>query len=256
MRAPPEAPAHLDDTADVMTNLAYKKINAFSGIGHGFYFWNFRTDLYDPQWSYLLALELGYIPKGDLNAEKIWRACDKEDSSEIKCIVNRKSPEKNVKDALAYIYNVENKTQTERDIVKNMTGPELYTTASSAFARFFEKARHEGATCDSGGAGQLVEVDRLNRTIDDSYDDDEYFVSYSEEQPVVWNIVLVVASTTFALTIAVFIAAMRISQSFNKTVRNASFFRPITRSRSHLLRSTLNLPDSEGYEEIPSSFQG
>jgi hypothetical protein len=35
IRAPPEAPKHLDDTDNVMTRLAYKKINAFSGIGHG-----------------------------------------------------------------------------------------------------------------------------------------------------------------------------------------------------------------------------
>ena len=38
VRAPPNAPQHLDDTDNVMTHLAYKKINAFSGIGHGFYF--------------------------------------------------------------------------------------------------------------------------------------------------------------------------------------------------------------------------
>ena len=36
IRAPPNAPRRLDDTDDVMTNLAYKKIDAFSGIGHGF----------------------------------------------------------------------------------------------------------------------------------------------------------------------------------------------------------------------------
>mmetsp|Transcript_39602 Transcript_39602/g.83244 ORF Transcript_39602/g.83244 Transcript_39602/m.83244 type:complete len:207 (+) Transcript_39602:257-877(+) len=34
-----------------------KKISTFSGIGHGFYFWNFRTNLSNPQWAYMLALE-------------------------------------------------------------------------------------------------------------------------------------------------------------------------------------------------------
>lgn len=87
IRAPPDAPKHLDDTDDVMTQLALKKIEAFSGIGHGFFFWNFRSeldvsprkvfynilrltpeltfsfptpcphlraaDLYEPQWSYM-----------------------------------------------------------------------------------------------------------------------------------------------------------------------------------------------------------
>lgn len=252
VRAPPEAPQHLDDTADVMKNLAYKKINAFSGIGHGFYFWNFRTDLYDPQWSYMLALELGYIPKGSLDDEKIWHACAKEDSSDIRCVANKKAPEKNIKDAVAYIYNMENKTQMERDLVKNMTGTELYSTASDTFSRFFEQARHEGATCDFGGAGLLVEVDHMNQTNDKMFDDDEYFPSYSEEPVVLWNIVLTVATTTFALTVAVFIATMRISPSFNKQVRGAPLFRPLASSRSRMLRSALNLPDVDGYEEIPS----
>ena len=45
IKAPPEAPRGRDATDEVMTNLARKKINVFSGIGHGFYFWNFRTDV-------------------------------------------------------------------------------------------------------------------------------------------------------------------------------------------------------------------
>lgn len=43
--APPEAPPGRDGTDEVMTNLARKKISAFSGVGHGYYFWNFRTEL-------------------------------------------------------------------------------------------------------------------------------------------------------------------------------------------------------------------
>lgn len=44
IRAPPEASKHLDDTDAVMTQLAMKKIEAFSSIGHGFFFWNFRSE--------------------------------------------------------------------------------------------------------------------------------------------------------------------------------------------------------------------
>jgi glucan 1,3-beta-glucosidase len=39
---PAEAPRGKDDTDDVMKRLAEKKFNAFLGIGHGFFFWNFR----------------------------------------------------------------------------------------------------------------------------------------------------------------------------------------------------------------------
>lgn len=79
IKAPPQAPRRLDDTDDVMTRLAYKKIDAFSGIGHGFYFWNFRTDLYEPQWSYMAALDRGWMPRGNLDDEGVKTACLHED---------------------------------------------------------------------------------------------------------------------------------------------------------------------------------
>jgi glucan 1,3-beta-glucosidase len=39
IKLPPEAHARNDDTDDVMMRLAEKKMNAFSGVGHGFFFW-------------------------------------------------------------------------------------------------------------------------------------------------------------------------------------------------------------------------
>ena len=39
VKAPPGAPKHLDDTDNVMRNLALKKLDAFARIAHGFYFW-------------------------------------------------------------------------------------------------------------------------------------------------------------------------------------------------------------------------
>jgi hypothetical protein len=46
-----------------MEQLAKKQLNAFSR-GHGFYFWNFKTDgNLEPRWSYIGAVEAGWIPK-------------------------------------------------------------------------------------------------------------------------------------------------------------------------------------------------
>ena len=39
VRAPPEAPRHLDDTDNVVRNLALKNLDAYTRIAHGFYFW-------------------------------------------------------------------------------------------------------------------------------------------------------------------------------------------------------------------------
>jgi glucan 1,3-beta-glucosidase len=46
IRAPPDASKRLDDTDVVMTALALKKIVAFAGVGHGFFFWNFRSKFF------------------------------------------------------------------------------------------------------------------------------------------------------------------------------------------------------------------
>ena len=81
VEAPPRAPRGYDDTDNVMKLLAYKKISAYSGVGHGFYFWNFRTDLDEPHWSYMLAVERGWIPQGNFNDLKIRDACRSEDNN-------------------------------------------------------------------------------------------------------------------------------------------------------------------------------
>ncbi len=64
-----------DATHEVMTALAKKHISSYYGHGHGFYFWNFRTDLYEPRWSFMLALEKGWIPKYDLTDDAIVNTC-------------------------------------------------------------------------------------------------------------------------------------------------------------------------------------
>ena len=259
VRAPPEAPKKYDDTLDVMQNLANKKINAFSGIGHGFYFWNFRTDLYEPYWSYMLALELGMIPKGSLNDESIINACDREDSSDIICIAKKHAPEANIRGALEYIFDVEEKSKTpEAQAVANMTGDALHDMADEVIDNFFQKYRHQGATCDFGGVGMLVEKSKENQGEGDDYfgNDDEYFGPGGGRRyygPKLWIIVVCVAAGTFVLTTAGFLIGMRTSKNFNKKVRDAPMFRPIARSHNSLVRMTFDLPtnpDWEEYDEI------
>ena len=258
VRAPPEAPRRLDDTLDVMQNLAYKKINAFSGIGHGFYFWNFRTDLYEPYWSYMLALELGMIPKGSLNDESIINACDREDSSDIHCVANKKALDVNIRGALGYIYEVEEKSKTpEARKVANMTGDALHEVADRVIDDFFQKYRHQGATCDFGGVGMLIEKSKENQPEGDDYiaygNDDEYFHGGHQRGPNLWAVVVSVATCTFVLTALGFLIGMRTSKMFNKKMRDAPLFRPIARSHNSLVRLTFDLPenpDAYEYDEV------
>ena len=181
--APPEVPKYLDDTDNVMRHLAAKKINAFSGIGHGmfkthfllcewrtlclvqsnsqssrifsftgFFFWNFRTDLYEPQWSYMAALERGWIPKGDLNAPEVADACSREDNGAYRCVVKKGQLDSSIISAVSYIYDVQNKTGTpEAKAILHQSGSDLYDSANTLIDSFFQAHRLAGVTCDFGG---------------------------------------------------------------------------------------------------------
>jgi len=260
VKAPPNAPEHLDDTDNVMRNLALKKIDAFSGVGHGFFFWNFRTDLHQPQWSYLEALDRGWIPQGDLNGEEVNKACAREDSgTAFKCVLKHHLIDKSIHDAVAYAFDIQNKSHTlEAQLVANMTGSELHDAASDILEKFFDDNRHNGATCDFGGVAMLIE---RNATIIKSgekpsvpFNDDEYFtqvVVETKETDVGW---LVAGGFLVAVCggILGFVAAMRTLPKFNKSVQESSAFRPLCRANNPSLRSTLKLPSIAEYEEIQS----
>lgn len=258
VRAPPKAPAHLDDTDNVMTHLAYKKISAFSGIGHGFFFWNFRTDVDEPEWSYLLALERGWIPTGNFNDPKIQNSCANEDEMAYKCILKRNAPDDGIKKAVHYVLNPNNATESdeEKSILK-LDGKDLRDKAEGLIMAYFDNNKGAGATCDFGGVAMLVEE---NRTItDDDFvggDDDEYVrhtIVY--RGPAVWQIVLIVAAGLILGTFVGFVVGMRTNKGFNEYVRRSSFFLPINKSKISLVRSALALDDLQ-YVDISAPEQG
>jgi glucan 1,3-beta-glucosidase len=256
VRSPPEAPKHADDTNNVMTHLAYKKINAFSNVGHGFYFWNFRTDLDEPHWSYMLALERGWIPKGNLNDEKILNACNREDSGDFKCILKNRNElrESSVKGSVAYIINFENKTDTpEGQEILSKTGDALMDVAAELIPEFFEQNRGMGATCDFGGIAMLVEFER-NITDDDNlgWTDDEYYpeIITVYRGPNTFVLILIIILASILGSIAGFLIAMRSSKKFNRKVRESKYFKPLAGSKNSLVRKSFALPELDNYDEL------
>ena len=159
---------------------------------------------------------------------------------------------------MAYVLNVENNTTTEeRDAILNATGSDLRDAAQSMIDDYFEKNRHSGATCDFGGVAFLLEE---NRTLydDDSYynTDDEYFGLVTQSAPI--NKVYLVLGGILASLIGAlvgFILAMRFSSGFNRRVRSMPVFEPLAKSKSQILRSSLNLPMLEDYDEISNFVQ-
>lgn len=253
IRAPPESPPHLDDTDNVISHLANKKILAFSGAGHGFYFWNFRTDLYEPHWSYMEALERGWIPRGNLNTEQINNACRKEETGEFKCVLKHGQLDATVRGAVKYVLNAEGVDDADAGYIDNLSGPDLSHEAEKVLSDFWKDHFTEGATCDFGGIMTLVEV---NRTItdDDSVDDDEYYTYTSYYGPSIWVMVLVVILVGLLGGLLGFIIAMRTNKRFNRRVRESRFFQSDDAPhflKTRVVRNSLALPSlGEDYTEI------
>ena len=67
-----------------MPRIGMAKINAFDVNTHGFFFWNFRTEL-EPKWSYQEAVARGWLPTAEeRNSEeyvdKLSQICKKKTS--------------------------------------------------------------------------------------------------------------------------------------------------------------------------------
>ena len=260
VRAPPQAPKHLDDTDNVMTHLAQKKINAFSNVGHGFYFWNFRTDVDEPHWSYMSAVKRGWIPKGDLKDDKIKNACYFEDQGFFKCVLKRDAPEKGIRTAIKYILDEKNSTGTITNsdkAVMNMTGKDFVHAAGDMIEKYFDDHRSKGVTCDFGGNAFLVEE---NRTItdDDSlgWNDDEYQTMVVYQGPNVMEITLIVLLAIILGSIGGFFMALHLSKKFNQKVKNSNMFRSISRSSNPMVRRSFALDnfDQNELENLVSGY--
>uniref|UniRef100_A0A7S2WMK6 Glycoside hydrolase family 5 domain-containing protein n=2 Tax=Rhizochromulina marina TaxID=1034831 RepID=A0A7S2WMK6_9STRA len=137
-----------DVTDDVMTALAAKKFHAFE-TGHGYYFWNFRSEL-EPQWSFLKARKRGWIPESLQDVETISSACEKEDKGLYYCLARRGIFEITLKNGMLYATHGENATW-----IQGLHGDTLVQAADRIFNNYWQTNRDLGGTCDFGGAAEL-----------------------------------------------------------------------------------------------------
>ncbi|KAJ8605597.1 hypothetical protein CTAYLR_000038 [Chrysophaeum taylorii] len=140
-----------DDTDEVMRNLGAKKLQAFGTVAHGFFFWNFRTELED-QWSYLRAVDRGWLPADIRNLEDIvGTACDRED---VHCRAKRSASDADLRDALGWLG------------VPLADHQDLRAAADEAFDDYWVAHRQDNenmpaarkAACDFGGSAELTET--------------------------------------------------------------------------------------------------
>ena len=224
MYYPPEAPLGYDETDEVMGNLALKKLSVFSGAGHGMYlyiylcvalyllthflsgyfFWNFRTELPETPWSYILASRKGWIPTGPLDQDDVKHACDVEDKHEYVCKVIRDPNNENVvrKKLISILKN----ESMDSAYVDNLSGEPLYDEADSLYTSYWLSNYVHGKTCDYGGTARIgVEDVTLGMA---------YFLT--SKCGVFSFVTLLSCFVAFA---AIFVVAMRHNNAFNIRIR-------------------------------------
>lgn len=202
----------------------------------------------------MAALDRGWIPRGDFkNSPHILNACSREDVGDFLCVVKKGQKDKTVQDAVAYVLNFENRTD-EFHIV-NMTGPGLRSKANEVLGDYFNRYKSAGATCDFGGVAQLIEQDQKPSNDDAIFlTDDEYYGVIVKEGPS--TVMLVVCGVVVASVggLIGFVLAMRYNPNFNERIRKSSIFLPLSSSKNSLIRSSLNLPMLEDYDEIQNAI--
>ncbi|KAG6611681.1 putative glucan 1,3-beta-glucosidase [Phytophthora cinnamomi] len=143
------------DDAALTRSLTLKKLNAFA-VGHGWYFWNFKTE-FATKWSFLDLVRLGMFPKNVSDyheSEGVESACRKEDRGEFVCRAKRGVQEFELKSGLAFACNFPEIDC--KDIKKRFLT--LEEQCDWAFNQYWHLNREKGATCDFGGAAHLLNV--------------------------------------------------------------------------------------------------
>lgn len=146
---------HQVDDKRLTLDLLRKRLNAWSE-GHGWYFWNFKTEL-DYKWSFLDLYDRGFMPKNisDYGNDKdILSACDKEDKGEFYCHANATVKDVELEKGLSYACS-----SPKIDCSKLSTKyPTILERCDVAYNEYWHQHRREGATCDFDGTAYLSEL--------------------------------------------------------------------------------------------------
>lgn len=144
-----------EDDLAFTRNLNLKKLNAFA-LGHGWYFWNFKTEI-GTRWNFLELIRQGAFPKNVTNyAEKdgVFAACEQEDKGDFVCAAKRGVKKYELESGLKFACNDPDVNCTAIDT----RFPSLDEQCDWAFNEYWHLKRESGATCDFGGAAHLLTV--------------------------------------------------------------------------------------------------
>ncbi|EEY56663.1 glucan 1,3-beta-glucosidase, putative [Phytophthora infestans T30-4] len=145
------------DEREFTRNLNMKKLNAFA-VGHGWYFWNFKTE-FGSRWNFLELVRKSAFPKNVSNYrsdEEVFSACLAEDKGAFVCAAKRGVHRSDLESGLDFACGGDDGKVDCTDIDKRFTTIE--ERCDWAFNEYWHAHREEGATCDFGGAAHLMTI--------------------------------------------------------------------------------------------------
>ncbi|KAK1934508.1 Glucan 1 [Phytophthora citrophthora] len=143
------------DELEFARNLNLKKLNAFA-VGHGWYFWNFKTE-FGSRWNFLDLIRKGVFPKNVSHyhhSDGVSHACLAEDKGSFKCVAKRGVKPADLVSGLDFACGNPDKKVDCTDLDGRFDT--LEKRCDWAFNEYWHTHRQEGATCDFGGAAHLL----------------------------------------------------------------------------------------------------
>lgn len=165
---------NIDQT--VLKELAHKKIASFARSTHGWYFWNFRTEI-SLRWDYIRASKRGWIPQ-DIRqlSPSLASSCLKEDHGSYLCLAKRNIFDETIKDGLYWVESTNGVPPTNLSWIDHLYGHSLTNKADIIFNNFWHQNYLHGVSCDFGGAAELIEIPIQNSTHNQTYPPNKKYI--------------------------------------------------------------------------------
>ncbi|KAE8972874.1 hypothetical protein PR003_g26677 [Phytophthora rubi] len=186
------------DELEFTRNLNMKKLNAFA-VGHGWYFWNFKTE-FGSRWSFLDLVRKGAFPKNVSNyrtEEEVFTACLVEDKGAFICAAKRGVQHSDLDRGLDFACGG-NDDKVDCSNIKERFST-LEERCDWAFNKYWHAHREEGATCDFGGAAHLLAIPSPS-----SVERQEFLASSVSKEILIWTLIgVVVGFSGLAVVMAI-----------------------------------------------------
>ncbi|KAE9326343.1 hypothetical protein PF008_g16667 [Phytophthora fragariae] len=186
------------DELEFTRNLNMKKLNAFA-VGHGWYFWNFKTE-FGSRWSFLDLVRKGAFPKNVSNyrtEEEVFTACLVEDKGAFICAAKRGVQHSDLDRGLDFACGG-NDDKVDCSNIKERFST-LEERCDWAFNKYWHAHREEGATCDFGGAAHLRAIPSPS-----SVERQEFLASSVSKEILIWTLIgVVVGFSGLAVVVAI-----------------------------------------------------